>query len=63
MGPCAWWTARSPALAVLVRLLFIGLAVAVVVFLASNGHVVFLPLLLFLPLGLLGRRGRRRKRR
>jgi len=37
--------------------------VAVVVFLASNGHVVFLPLLLFLPLGLLGRRSRRRNRR
>jgi len=47
----------------LVRLLFIGLAVAVVVFLASNGHVVFLPLLLFLPLGLLGHRSRRKNRR
>jgi hypothetical protein len=42
------------------RLLALGLAIAVIVFVLSGGHVVFLPLL-FLPLGLfsLGRRRRR----
>jgi hypothetical protein len=41
------------------RLLAIGLAVAVVVFVVSGGHVLFLPLL-FIPLGLfsLGQRHR-----
>ncbi len=33
------------------RLLAVGLAVAVIVFVATAGHVVFLPLV-FLPLGL-----------
>jgi hypothetical protein len=42
------------------RLLLFGLALAVIIFLATNGHVLFLPLLLFLPLGLMGRRRRRR---
>jgi hypothetical protein len=43
-----------------VRVLAIGLAVAVIVFVLTAGHVVFLPLL-FVPLGLfsLGRRRRR----
>jgi hypothetical protein len=40
--------------------LAIGLAIAVVVFVATAGHVVFLPLL-FVPLGLFGL-GRRRSR-
>jgi hypothetical protein len=42
------------------RVLAIGLAIAVIVFVASGGHVLFLPLL-FLPLGLfsLGHRNRR----
>jgi hypothetical protein len=35
------------------RLLAIGLAIAVVVFIATRGHVFFLPLL-FVPLGLFG---------
>jgi hypothetical protein len=42
------------------RFLLIGLVIAAVVFLATNGHVLFLPLLLLLPLGFLGRRRRRR---
>ena len=34
-----------------------GLAVAVIVYVATGGHVIFLPLLLLIPLGLLfGRR-------
>lgn len=43
------------------RLFALGLAIAVIVFVASGGHFVFLPLL-FLPLGLftLGHRRRRR---
>ncbi len=49
VGPRAWPAARSPTLSPLMRLLLIGLVVAVVVFLATNGHVLFLPLLLFLP--------------
>ena len=41
------------------RVLAIGLAIAVIVFVVSGGHVLFLPLL-FLPLGLsLGHRRRR----
>jgi hypothetical protein len=43
------------------RALAIGIAVALVVFALSGGHVVFLPLL-FLPLGLFGF-GHRRNRR
>lgn len=39
-----------------------GLVIAVVVFLASGGHVVFLPLLFLLPLGgLFGHRRRYRR--
>ena len=46
----------------LMRVLAIGLAIAVIVFVVSGGHVLFLPLL-FLPLGLfsLGRRRRRER--
>ncbi len=33
------------------RLLLIGLVVAVVLFAISDGHLLFLPLLFFLPLG------------
>ena len=44
-----------------VVLLLGGLAVAVLVYLASGGHVLFVPLLLVLPLGwLFGRRRRNR---
>jgi hypothetical protein len=45
------------------RALAIGLAIAVVVFVVSSGHVLFLPLL-FLPFGLfsLGHRRRREPR-
>jgi hypothetical protein len=44
----------------LIRVLAIGLAIAVIVFVVSGGHVLFLPLL-FVPLGLFSlghRRGR-----
>jgi hypothetical protein len=44
-----------------VRLLALGLAIAVVVFVLSGGHVLFLPLL-FLPLGLFSFGHRRRRR-
>ena len=37
-----------------------GLAVALLVFVISGGHVLFLPLLLLFPLGLFFGRGRRR---
>jgi hypothetical protein len=43
-----------------IPLLLIGLAIALAVFLVSGGHVVFLPLVLILPLGLFGIRRRRR---
>ena len=43
-------------------LLLIGLAVAAIIFAATGGHVLFLPFLFVLPLGLLGL-GRRRDRR
>lgn len=43
------------------RLLAIGFAVAVIVFIATSGHVLFLPLL-FLPFGLFGFGHRRRRR-
>lgn len=47
----------------MLRTLAIGIAFAVVVFAATGGHVVFLPLL-FLPLGLFsfGHRQNRRRR-
>ncbi|MCW3005566.1 MAG: hypothetical protein JWP17_192 [Solirubrobacterales bacterium] len=44
------------------RWLILGLLVAVVVYLATAGHVLFLPLLLFIPLGFAGRRRRHRRR-
>jgi hypothetical protein len=37
-----------------------GLLVALVVYAATNGHVIFLPFLLLLPLGVFGLRRRRR---
>lgn len=40
------------------RFLLVGLALAAVIYVATGGHVLFLPLILLLPLGLLG--GRRR---
>jgi hypothetical protein len=43
------------------RLFLIGLAVALVVYVATSGHVLFLPLLFFLPLTFMG--GRRRRNR
>jgi hypothetical protein len=43
-----------------VRFLMIALALAATVYLVTGGHVLFLPLLLFLPLGFAGRRHRRR---
>ena len=42
------------------RLLALGLAIAVIVFVVSGGHIIFLPLL-FLPLGLLSLGHRRRR--
>jgi hypothetical protein len=33
------------------RILLIGLVIAAVVFIVSGGHFLFLPILLFLPLG------------
>lgn len=44
----------------MIPLLLLGLAIALAVFLVSGGHVVFLPLVLILPLGLFGIRRRRR---
>jgi hypothetical protein len=41
------------------RLLLIGLAIGVIVYVASSGHVIFLPLIFLVPLGWLFR-GRRR---
>jgi hypothetical protein len=40
------------------RLLFFGLLIAASIYLLSGGHILFLPLLFFIPLGLFG--GRRR---
>jgi len=40
-------------------LLLIGLAIGDSLYLASNGHVIFLPLFVLLPLGWLFRRGKR----
>jgi hypothetical protein len=44
------------------RALAIGIAIAVVVYVATRGHVFFLPLL-FIPLGLFSFGRRRRNRR
>jgi hypothetical protein len=41
-------------------LLLIGVAIGVIVYVASSGHVIFLPLLLVLPLGGWLFRGRKR---
>ena len=41
------------------RLLVFGLLIAAAIYLISGGHVLFLPLLLFIPLG--GLFGRRRR--
>lgn len=43
------------------RALLIGLALALVIYLVSGGHVLFLPLFFLLPLGFAG--GRRRRGR
>src|SRR5437868_4690969 len=45
----------------LMRLLAIGLVIAVIVFVVSAGHIIFLPLL-FLPLGMFSLGPRRRRR-
>ena len=45
----------------MLALLAICLAVAVVVYLVTGGHVIFLPILLVLPLGLLFSSRRRRR--
>jgi hypothetical protein len=44
-----------------VILLLLGLAIALIVFLVSGGHLIFLPLVLILPLGLFGLRRRSRR--
>jgi hypothetical protein len=41
-------------------LLAAGLLVFAIVFVVTGGHVIFLPLLLFLPLGIISFRARRR---
>ncbi len=46
----------------MIRALALGVAIALVVFLVTAGHVIFLPLL-FLPLGFFGFGHRRRHRR
>jgi hypothetical protein len=38
------------------RLLLLGLLVALIIYAVSDGHVLFLPLLLLLPFGFFGRR-------
>ncbi|MGZ4393161.1 MAG: hypothetical protein ACXVRK_13750 [Gaiellaceae bacterium] len=43
-------------------LLAIGLAIGIVVFVVSGGHILFLPLV-FIPLGVFGFRHRRRQER
>ena len=43
----------------MIPLLLLGLVIALIVFLATGGHVIFLPLVLIIPLGLLGIRRRR----
>jgi len=42
-----------------IPLLLLGLAIALIIFLATGGHVIFLPLVLIIPLGLFGIRRRR----
>ena len=43
----------------MIPLLLLGLAIGLIVFLATGGHVIFLPLVLIIPLGLFGIRRRR----
>ena len=43
----------------MIPLLLLGLVIALIVFLATGGHVIFLPLVLIIPLGLFGIRRRR----
>jgi hypothetical protein len=38
------------------RLFVIGLLVAAAIYLLSAGHILFVPLLFFIPLGMFGRR-------
>jgi hypothetical protein len=45
-----------------IPLLLLGLAIASIVFLATGGHVIFLPLVLIFPLGFFGIRRRQRRR-
>jgi hypothetical protein len=52
---------RGAATLLVMRLLALGIAIAVIVFVVSGGHVLFLPLL-FLPLGLFSLGHRRRRR-
>ena len=44
-------------------LLLLGLGIAVLIYVFTGGHVVFLPLLIFIPLGLFGLGRRRRSSR
>jgi hypothetical protein len=46
----------------MIRALALGAAIALIVFLVTGGHIVFLPLL-FVPLGLFSFGHRRRQRR
>jgi len=49
----------TPAMPLTFVVLLVGLAVAVLVYVLSGGHVFFLPLILLLPLGVfVGRRRR-----
>jgi hypothetical protein len=52
----------GPGVRFALMLLLLGLAVAAIIFVATGGHVLFLPFLFVLPLGLFGL-GRRRDRR
>jgi hypothetical protein len=60
---CPSFVSKAARDKVSVKLLLLGVAVAVIVFLATSGHVLFLPLVLVLPLGLLFRGGRQRHQR
>jgi len=60
---CPSFVSKAARDKVSVKLLLLGVAVAVIVFLATSGHVLFLPLVLVLPLGLLFRGGTQRHQR
>jgi hypothetical protein len=47
----------------MLKLLLLGLAIAMIVYVASSGRIVFLPLILLLPLGLVFRGRNRSDRR